>query len=278
MLADQPVTSAGAGGAVSKLVGLPATPAAPLNFSATVDAPVGTRATSRVAEADCRAGGEAAPNTSAAVAAGLSSRSPTTVTQAPGAAAEGCTKRMRGPSSRAMRTPPSVPCAPEPGCVQLPVAVPALVSSAVSAQVLAAQGGRCSVPETVPCAFWPPSICPSMQSTSPSSSVVPVPSVAPWEIVFSQVPVTRPSTGSWPCQAPAQTPDRSGGWRGVTGEQSTPPQSPPPPQAVSSTTKAQVFSTFERLDIAVSIDIGRRGAAAFPLALRGWCARRRSGD
>src|SRR5688572_21139535 len=70
-----------------------------------------------------------------------------------------------------------------------------------------------------------------MQSTSPSSVPGPKAEVAVWFMVTVQVPLTLSSTGSLPCQAPAQTPERSGG---TGGAGSSPP---PPPQAVNRATR-----------------------------------------
>src|ERR1700756_421048 len=132
---------------------------------------------------------------------------------------------MLGPPGFAIRMPTNVPCAPLPRWAQLPLAVSAVVLSAVSCQVLVLQGARSRDPLT---ALEPalPDTEPSMQSTSPRRLPSPVIAEGFPDRFPPQVPVTVPSVGSAPCQLPAHAPDRSGGGGGGGGDE-------PPPQAVS---------------------------------------------
>src|SRR5215472_10763145 len=130
---------------------------------------------------------------------------------------------MVGPPGFAIRVPTKVPCAPLPRCAQLPLAVSAVVLSAVSCQVLVLQGARSKDPLTV---FEPalPDTEPSMQSTSPRRLPSPfTPEVLPDRFV-TQVPVTVPTVGSAPCQLPAHVPERSGGGGGGGDGDDDPPQ------------------------------------------------------
>src|SRR5688500_7496624 len=151
------------------------------------------------------------------------------VTTAPDVPPGGETKRMRGPPSRAMRTPLIVPVPKVCALLQVPAAAPSLTFSAVSVQLTVPQGGRTTLPVTEVCTLGLVFICPSMQSTSPSSCPGPVAEVAPWVIVTVHVPLTRPSCGSLPCQEPDQTPERSGG--GGVGLLLSPPPPPHPPSS-----------------------------------------------
>src|ERR1700747_3126809 len=117
---------------------------------------------------------------------------------------------MLGPPGFAIRMPTKVPCAPLPCWAQLPLAVSAVVLSAVSRQVLVLHGARSKDPLTV---LEPalPDTEPSMQSTSPRRVPSPVTAEVLPDRFATQVPVTVPRAGSAPCQPPAPVPARSGG-------------------------------------------------------------------
>src|SRR6185503_6425897 len=147
-----------------------------------------------------------------------------------------------------MRTPLIVP---EPLVfvfIQVPEAAPADKLSAVSVQFTRpAQPGRATLPVTAVCAFGLVFICPSMQSTSPSSTPGPVAELVPWLIVTLHVPLTLPSCGSEPCQAPAQTPERSGG---VCGGGLPPPPPPHPSRSEKTAARQKALSGPEPVSLA----------------------------
>ena len=210
--------------------GLDAEPPDVLTCTAPVVANPGTAATIRVASAEMSENGDTVPNCTAD-GPETARFSPTMVTIAPGLPPGGETKRMRGPFSEAMRVPVIEPEPPVPWLFHVPAAAPSETSSAVSNQLTCGQPGRFSVPVTANCAFGLVCIWPSMQSTSPSNVPRPVAELAPCTMRTSQLPLTMPSCGSVPCQAPDHTPERSGG-----GGCSSPP--PPPPHAASTQSAA----------------------------------------
>jgi len=224
-----------------KGLALRAVPVAVCRLMGAVAVPAGTRPVSAVGLAESH---ELIPAELPKVAVSLaelaSNDVPTMVTIVPGTPAGGETKLMRGPSRRAMRMPLKVPDALLLLCDQLPLAVSSGVLSAVSCQAFTWQGVRLSVPlNSVP--FDEPDSDPSMQSTSPVSVPKPDTLDAVCATSPSQKPVTVPSSGSVPCQLPAQMPARSGGVRcGVDGE------SPPPPQLGSKAMPASRMSAQAR--------------------------------
>src|SRR5262245_11244453 len=143
-----PTNAGGETTSTLKSNGLSALPDDVVTCTAPVVAKPGTLVTILPASMEAKTGCEALLKR---IAVGLDKRSPLTVTIAPGLPPGGCTNRMRGPPSLAIRTPVSVPSPNVPELLQFPAAVPTPTFRPVSPQVMLAHGGRTSTPRT---AVW----------------------------------------------------------------------------------------------------------------------------